>query len=228
MVFDRHLKFHPISCIFWGLASAGRDGLRCFAPGRVLGCARWRANEIVSTTRKILFGNMRRVIARLCPLLVLCGFVLPAATQPQLRITSPAEGAVLSPGEKITVTVVPSPGVTPALVGVVGEDMDFSATRTNPPWEFAVTVPAGIKLGTHMIAAVGRGEAELMQSPPVHVDVERREAPLKIVPSSSVLNLQVGDEIPLELTGMFRNGAKADLSESTRTFYKSETGPSPQ
>jgi hypothetical protein len=151
--------------------------------------------------------------------------VSPLRAQLALRITSPADGMVVNPGQKITVTVEASSGMKGLFF--IGEDpFGFSTPLTAPPWVLTLTIPTNVlAMRPRSLTAIGGWGSEPVYSRPVHLDIERPDAPLGITSDFSTLDLQPGDEIPLEIKGVFRDGANLWLTESTRTFYKS-AGPS--
>jgi hypothetical protein len=60
-------------------------------------------------------------------------------------------------------------------------------------------------------------------SEPVSIDVERADVPKRIAASFQQLELAIGSEIPLGVSGTYDNGSVVDLTKSTQTTYISES-----
>jgi hypothetical protein len=65
-----------------------------------------------------------------------------------LKITSPADGTVVRPGETITVTVTVSGGTVPLVV--LGVTFRYHAMLMAPPHRFSVRIPSEATLGRYV------------------------------------------------------------------------------
>lgn len=81
--------------------------------------------------------------------------------QPQLQIESPADGALVHPGQTITVRVTSQSGVNISMVTVGGEDpLPFMTQQADSlPAEFSITIPAQIDSRIYPLKANGRHQS---------------------------------------------------------------------
>ena len=145
-----------------------------------------------------------------------------------LKITSPAGGTVVRPGDVITVTVAPLPGVAPTFVGLLGQfPLQTSACASQPCFRFAVTVPTTInRAGLYSIGAFGgagaRGAGSVFASDSQALDVEPGAAITNLnVEFSSLVFHRAGESLSLTVRGGFANGTSMDITESTEITYTS-------
>jgi uncharacterized protein YjdB len=142
--------------------------------------------------------------------------------QPGLRITSPADGAVVSPGRSFTVKVAASGGRF-EMVGLLSDlPIALDQVLASPPYDFTVAIPANVPQRSYMLTAVGvisRGQGAFSET--ISIDVRRTEPPaiLRVEPSS--LYLRVGAQGAVLVTGKFSDGSKADITQSAGTVYSS-------
>jgi hypothetical protein len=169
----------------------------------------------------------------LVPLLYLSASSLLAQS---LQITSPADGTVVSPGQSLKVTVEASPASAFAGVGLIGKTpIGVTSLVSVPPYEFAVPIPNVIRPGSYTLGAIGQplpGQGKPGRGPnypePVYsavitLIVERADEPLRLEIYPPILRLQPGSKGYLSVTGVFADGQKVDLRESTKTIYTSDT-----
>jgi hypothetical protein len=158
-----------------------------------------------------------------------CALALAVATgsdlnaQATLEITSPANGTVVNPGHVIGVIVAASGGAF-EFVSVAGEPIGFSQNRSEQPYQFDIEIPEKTVPGEYTLTAIGkpvRGEAVFSQ--PIVIDVERADLPQKITPSSRLLDMEIGWELPIDLNGTYADGSSVDLTKSRQTTYVSES-----
>src|SRR5256885_13532813 len=73
-----------------------------------------------------------------------------AQNQPSLQITSPANNAVVNPGQTISVNVTsPNDTVFTQVFVVADRPMNVTAMATSVPAQLSLTVPQKIALGKH-------------------------------------------------------------------------------
>jgi hypothetical protein len=141
----------------------------------------------------------------------------------QLRIVSPANGAVVNAGDALTVTVK-APPATFQSVSVVGDGLfALSTSLTAPPYQYSYPIPADFPSGCYRFKAAGvTTSGETAYSDPVEVDVERPGEAKKL--QSEYLSLTFGDQkdLPLLIWAIFPDGSKIDVTRSRRTAYTSD------
>ncbi len=146
-----------------------------------------------------------------------------AQAQPTLRITSPAEGTVIQPGETVRFQVEASGNFKSVSVG--GENpISSSDVRTSPPYEFTIQIPTRIGLRTYQFTAVGFvGPGEMIHSQPIKLDVQRKERPVSTRVQPRTLRLAVGETGYLVVTGTYPDGSASTITEATTTEYVSKS-----
>jgi hypothetical protein len=158
-------------------------------------------------------------------LMVVVGFFTAQDALAGLRITAPADGTVVAPGETLTVTVAVDPDSRYHAVRVVGELIGLSGLAqavTAPPYQFAFTMPAD-GIGPQRISAVGTiGPGHVDFSPPVTIDLETPASITRLTVNRARVTFDYpGQQLPLVVTGTTETGAALDLSHSSRTGYHS-------
>jgi hypothetical protein len=150
---------------------------------------------------------------------------------PRLRIDSPRDGAVVTPGEILQVTVS-SPNRTRFVgITIVMEDpFDIGEDATALPAKFAIEVPRDIKVGRYSVSAMGglagrAGQDGELVVAVIQIDIERREMARAITPVARQVEFRKkGETSQIELVGDFANGDSVEVTESTRvTFESSDT-----
>jgi hypothetical protein len=145
------------------------------------------------------------------------------SAQNRLEITSPRDGTVVAPGHVIGVAVS-APGALVTDVAIVGWDpIGFSGALASPPFQFDIEIPARITPGKYLLTAVGKAESgALVESEPVMIDVERPDLPQKIMTSWRQLDLTVGEQLSIGVTGSYADGSIVDLDKSTQITFASQ------
>jgi hypothetical protein len=147
--------------------------------------------------------------------------------QPSLRITSPADQAIVHPGESLTVTVETSPPTGAfQLVYLVGfEPIGFSKEKLNaPPYRFTVQIPTHISPREYLVTAVGSpSPGHLVNSRPITIVVERSDPPARLRVEPAILDLLLSQQGYLRVLGEFAEGTTTDLTQSSRIAYASST-----
>jgi uncharacterized repeat protein (TIGR01451 family) len=140
-----------------------------------------------------------------------------------LRIVSPADGAVVVPGQTITVVVEVAPGSPFTHIGVIGENIGFSEPKTIPPFDFSLTIPNNL-IGPKMLTAVGiisPGDGLFSQSVSVNIETAAALKELKI--SLRQIDFRfAGAQSALDVTGIFADGTSLNITKSAGTTYSSE------
>lgn len=154
-------------------------------------------------------------------LLVLLLAIRPVAAQ-SLRITSPAEGAIVQPGESLTVTVEAVGAFQLVFVGGSGPIGFGKESLKAPPYKFTVSIPKRIAPGEYWLTAVGSiSRDHPVDSPPVRILVERADSPVSMAVYPVAPDLMVGRKAYLSVTGQYADNTTADLSKSGRIRYSS-------
>jgi hypothetical protein len=174
---------------------------------------------------KPLLGLAARLAAIPVPIVMVCTLTTALRAQPTLKITSPADGTVVSSGQTLVVKVGAAPAAFQRVL-VVGDDpIGESQILTSPPYEFQLQIPSDIDSGTYSLTAVGIIRiGSPVYSDPITVDIERPDSPQRLRSALSTLGFDyVGDNITLVVTGFFADGSRVDLTHSTLTKYTSDT-----
>ena len=141
----------------------------------------------------------------------------------QLQIESPENGAVVSAGGSVTVTVKALPPTFQS-VSIVGDGpFALSTSLSAPPYQYLYPVPADFAPGRYRFKAAGvTASGETSYSTPFEVDIERPDEARKL--QSEWVSLTFVDEkdLPLQIWGTFADGSKIDVTRSTRTAYTSD------
>jgi len=161
-------------------------------------------------------------------LILAAGFVAASASaqQTQVHIFSPAAGAVVQPGQTVTISVVADSSVEKlALLGQhplpLGQVVapGLGATR---PFEFQVRIPTDIRPGTYHVTAIGSLAGAETVSESLVLDVEKAEEPTRVwAKPSTILFSRAGERIPLRVLGAFGDGSQETLTKSSKTIYTS-------
>lgn len=157
------------------------------------------------------------------PLLLL--LVTGAVAQPSLRIVSPADGAVVKSGQKVTVLVAAKPERGFQQMAIIGVDPIGISVRTGPPWRFSVEIPLHIVPREYGLTADGIVmPGHRVSSKMITIQIERPDFPLKLVTEhkSVVLHARGAQEMIGDVAGVFADSpVPVDLSESTVVQYSS-------
>jgi hypothetical protein len=141
-----------------------------------------------------------------------------------LLITSPADGAVVNQGKSVTVLVTSPAGSTINQLGLIGEGpIGLSSTASSVPAQFSISIPSGIACRPYMLTASGAtASGQVLQSPPIFLDVERLDRPASLsAPLASLTLTAQGEESPVQLLGTFSDGSVLDVTESSYVSYRS-------
>jgi len=146
------------------------------------------------------------------------------AAQPSLRITSPAAGTVVNPGGSIKV-VVEASGVFKNVAVVGCNQIGGSGTLAAPPYEWTIELPKDTWVGQCPLTAVGFGPApQPVDSEPITILVELPEdAPMRLVAEDPELELHRADTGNQLIWGVFPDGQRVNLTNSSRISFKSSS-----
>ena len=140
-----------------------------------------------------------------------------------LRITSPASGTIVHPGQTVVIAVYAHRSVSN--VAIVGEDpLGFSQKTNGQGMQFLLTVPSNTTVGSYNVTAMGTGDGgSLVASPPISLQVDLPKSRFTITTEPSVLRFDApGETMPLHVIGRFANGSQSDMTESTQIRYSSK------
>ena len=155
--------------------------------------------------------------------LVTCLVVNVLFAKASIKITSPAAGTVVHPGDAITVTVSAT-GASFTQMIVIGQDpIGSSQVLTAPPYQFSIQIPPDVTPGLYALTASGAvSPGNGVESDPVSIDVERVDQPVSITAEPSSLTLAVGERAGLRVVGKYSDNSTVDLTESIQTSYLSK------
>ena len=172
---------------------------------------------------------MRRLLDRidwfvpiLACVLVPCASSGPLGAQ-TLRITSPADGAVVSPGDKITVTVEVSGGSVPFVALGIENPIGYSEILPAAPYQFSVQIPSRVSLRRYPVYAgfVGKGKEGSVAA--IFIDVERPDGPTKLEVEPSLLVPTAGTIGYLSAYATYVDSTRVEVTQSTLTRWSSDS-----
>lgn len=169
------------------------------------------------TVRLTQFGRLLSLSCALTALLV---------AQPRLRIISPADGTVVSPGGSLAVTVEVNPptGAFQSVFVAVFEPIGYSKQILSaPPYRFTLQIPSRTRPDKYPVTAVGfTGRDQVVMSDPIDILVERTDLPVRLrVSPTGGYDLLLDEKGYLEVTGEFADGTKTNLAHSSHVKYVS-------
>ena len=141
-----------------------------------------------------------------------------------LQISSPADGAVVTPGQTLTVTVNADPAAVSGVIIIGQTTLGITPLITAPPYQFSIDIPADITAGNYTLTALGfplSGTGPILST--VTIDIERSDTPIGISSDpASIPFSYAGVTCYLFITGAFADGSQVALAESTRITYSSD------
>jgi hypothetical protein len=147
-----------------------------------------------------------------------------AAQSPKLlQITSPADGAIISPGSTMKVTVT-SPANALFEAVVLLSPIGISGLITSVPAEIPLLVPRDIACRKYLVAVDGRTTSGQSTMEHVEVDVERADTPLQLSFLNHTRQLEfvaLGESLSMNVLATFPDGSILDVTESSRVTYRS-------
>jgi hypothetical protein len=170
-------------------------------------------------------GVARTVTFSFLIILCVCTPVRSQKGQPTLRITSPAEGTIVKPGQVLSVIVEASPaGAFQEIIIVGASPIGFSQVTPKPPYRSSILIPPDITPRRYSITADGIIAAgHGVSSEPITIIAERPDTPVSLKAETSALVFDsVGDDSSLAIIGVFQKQERVDLSESSYIKYLSD------
>lgn len=169
-----------------------------------------------------LASRLTQLVRLLIPWCALTGLLV---AQPSLRITSPAAGTIVHPGQSLTVTVEATSARAFQQVIVIGGDpIGFSRPLTAPPYRFTIQIPSKIDPGRYLLTADGAtAPGQGTMSDPIEIVVERPDSPVRLRVEPSILDLSLSQKGYLRVVGEFADGMTTDLTKSSRVAFASTT-----
>jgi hypothetical protein len=174
-----------------------------------------------------LDSSLRRTIEmRTLTILCLLGAgAISSQAQAELRITDPTLFTVVRPGQTVSVKVSASGGPFKSLLFVAPDHTKATGKEVldSTPYEFSFTVSSHVPTpGTYGGGVMGFPlQGELVTAQFV-IDIERPDVPNTISVDSNQLELSVGDQLPIQVFGVYGDGATLRLTRSTLTKYHAD------
>lgn len=145
---------------------------------------------------------------------------------PSLQIDSPTSGAIVNPGQTITVSVSSSVGSSFSQVAVIGEaPIPTSNVQNSVPAQFSITLPTTIDAGPYNLTAMGTtSSGQTGQSVAIQLDVERPDMPTALsaqMPASQVTLEALGQRFSIILFAAFPDGTVLAVTRSSYVTYSS-------
>ena len=148
-----------------------------------------------------------------------CAAAAMLLAQPTLRITSPSNGTVVTPGQSLKVTVEATPADAFKSMSIIAT-WQGAEGRVSPPWEFTIKVPETAGARKHALTAVGAvTPGQPIYSSAISLVLEPSDAPATLRVQPSVLSLTPGGTGHLLVFGDFAGGRQMVLTESTRLKF---------
>jgi hypothetical protein len=138
-------------------------------------------------------------------------------------ITAPASGAVVTPGQSLTISV--GPASIAGQISVWASNPLPDVTQGVLANTFTLTIPTTTAPGSYNLTAkFVDNNGTVIYSSPVTIDVEPSISPASITISPPLIAFsQVGDTIPLQVIATPVGGANVDVTHSSFTTYVSES-----
>lgn len=162
-----------------------------------------------------------------CALLISFAFVLSAtsiARAQSLRITSPANGTVLGPGETLNVTVESHDESLKAVLLVGPAPINFALPDNGSLTRFHIPIPPRTMCQKVSFSAMGvTTDGKNIESEPVEIDIERPDLPIGLASVNwpKLFFSTPGGQLPIDLIASFSDGQKLDVHVSSRVAYSS-------
>jgi hypothetical protein len=143
-----------------------------------------------------------------------------------LEITSPANGAIVEPGQRLSVTVNSSQTIRDAQFAVISPLGD-SGLMSSLPGRAIIEIAKDAACGRTALTAFGRarGGQEIVSNP-IEIDVERPDTPTAISERNHMSHLEFterGTQIPMSIVATFADGVVLYVDESSHMTYSSSS-----
>lgn len=173
---------------------------------------------------RISARSFLRSTAACLGLLAASGACIAQQPPPQLQIASPADGAIVNPGQTVSVNVTSPANVAFTQVGIVGPDpLGFSSIATSVPASFSLAIPTEIACGPLMLTAfAATSDGQSAQSATILIDVERPDLPTSLSALMPAIYFESqGEQSPVVVLGTFTDGSVLDVARSSNLSYVS-------
>ena len=175
--------------------------------------------------KRHLFPNPKLKIVSTGVAVAILTLILPGAhgqSPPMLQITSPTEGAVVSPGTTLSVTVTSPANATFTQVAVIGGHVGLSSIATSVPAQVSLAIPLNTPSGQIMLTAEGiTTSGQSVDSATVFVDVEMPNAPNSLsTPLDGLFFSGPGDQFQPIILANF-NGTTLEVTHSSHLSFVS-------
>src|SRR5215813_1915503 len=143
-------------------------------------------------------------------------------TRPLLRITSPASGTVVAPGQTVVISVAADPSVSKVFV-VASTPGDFFAQGPDAYGRFSLTIPAKTRIGQYKVTACGPSSRvhDLEESEPITLAVENPLPIVKLQTPDTFLHFDEPEgRNNIRVMATFSDGSVDDVSRSIHTTYE--------
>jgi Bacterial Ig-like domain (group 2) len=150
--------------------------------------------------------------------------ICSAQTPKLLRITSPANGAVVNPGQILKLTVISPANARFEMVALISPIDGISGFATSVPAELLLQVPADISCGKYPVTVDGRTVSGQSTSEFIEVDVERPDTPIQLSFLNDYRQLEftaLGESFHMNVLATFSDGRILDVTQSSRVTYSS-------
>jgi hypothetical protein len=150
--------------------------------------------------------------------------ICSAQTPKLLQITSPANGAVVNPGQILKVTVTSPANVQFEMMGLISPIDGISGFATSVPAELSLQVPPDIACGKYPVTVDGRTISGQSTSEFIEVDVERPDTPIQLSFLNDYRQLEftaLGDSFHMNVLATFSDGRILEVTESSHVTYSS-------
>src|SRR5579872_6993510 len=166
--------------------------------------------------------------ARIFPLVIALGTLVGARiawsqqNQPGLQITSPADGAVVAPGQSVSITVVAVNNASVVTVFVLSP-LGGTSTASSLPAQLSMSIPETVALRKYDLTATGgTNGGQVLYSNPVTIDVERPDLPIQLTSlQGRIVFTGITGPSPLTIYAKFLDGTNLDVTESSNLAFTS-------
>lgn len=163
------------------------------------------------------------IAASVLAALFLANVAKAGQTPAPIAITSPSNGAIVRPGQSVTVTVTSPASVTFTAVSVIGEGpAGVSGPVTSLPYNFTLTIPSDRKSGPMTVTALGITALDVLAEVAIDVDVEREDTATSIAPLVPEITFAApGDELPIIALADFPLEDDVEVTASSKVTFSS-------
>ncbi len=141
-----------------------------------------------------------------------------------LQITSPSNGAVVTPGQTLAVTVSADASAFQGIVVIGQTALGLTSPLTAPPYQFSIYIPADVAAGNYTLTALGipqSGTGPIVST--ITIDIERSDMPTQISSDPTAIPFGYARATGyLFVTGSFTDGSQVDLTASAQIAYSSD------